>query len=86
MVQNYKTKRNTNHFKKKFCNFRPFNGFRVTHTRGRIDTIDCPDDQHLVARNMQRIGINKYKKKNRAASWLFAKETIAIQCDGGKNS
>jgi len=24
----------------------------VTYTRGRIDTIDCPDDEHLVARNM----------------------------------
>ena len=36
---------------------------RVTYTRGRIDTIDCPDDEHLVARNMKRIGINKCKKK-----------------------
>ena len=26
--------------------------FRVTYTRGRIDTIDSPDDEHLVARNM----------------------------------
>jgi len=26
--------------------------FRVTHTRGRIDTIDSPDDEHFVARNM----------------------------------
>ena len=25
---------------------------RVTYTRGRIDTIDCPEDEHLVARNM----------------------------------
>jgi len=24
----------------------------VTYTRGRIDTIDSPDDEHLVARNM----------------------------------
>ena len=37
---------------------------RVTYTRGRIDTIDSPDDKHLVARNMQRTVINKYKKKN----------------------
>jgi len=22
---------------------------RVTYTRGHIDTIDCPDDEHLVA-------------------------------------
>ena len=33
---------------------------RVTYTRGRIDTIDSPDDKHMVAWNMQRIGINKY--------------------------
>jgi len=25
---------------------------RVTYTRGRIDTIDSPDDEHLVARNV----------------------------------
>ena len=25
---------------------------RVTYTRGRIGTIDSPDDEHLVARNM----------------------------------
>jgi len=36
----------------------------VTYTRGRIDTIDSPDDQHLVARIMSRNGINKYKKNN----------------------
>jgi len=24
----------------------------VTYTRGRIYTIDSPDDEHLVARNM----------------------------------
>ena len=24
----------------------------VTYTKGRIDTIDSPDDEHLVARNM----------------------------------
>ena len=24
----------------------------VTYTRGRIDTVDSPDDEHLVARNM----------------------------------
>jgi len=37
----------------------------------RIDTIDSPDDEHLVARNMYRIGINKYKEKNCASSWTF---------------
>jgi len=26
--------------------------YRVTYTRGRIDTNDSPDDEHLVARNM----------------------------------
>jgi len=25
---------------------------RVTYTRGHIDTVDCLDDEHLVARNM----------------------------------
>ena len=35
----------------------------IRYTRGRIDTIDSPDDEHLIARNMQRIGINKYKEK-----------------------
>ena len=24
----------------------------VTYTRGRIDTVDFPDDEHLAARNM----------------------------------
>ena len=24
----------------------------VTYTRGRIDAVDSPDDEHLVARNM----------------------------------
>ena len=24
----------------------------VTYKVGRIDTIDCPDDEHFVARNM----------------------------------
>ena len=28
---------------------------RVTYTRGCIDTIDSPDDEHEVARNVQRI-------------------------------
>ena len=26
--------------------------YTVTYTRGRIDTVDSPDDEHLVARNM----------------------------------
>jgi len=46
----------------------------VTYTRGRIYTIDSPDDGHLVARNMYRIGINIYKKKNCASSWLVTKK------------
>jgi len=30
----------------------------VTYTRGCIDAIDSPDDEHEVARNMLRIEIN----------------------------
>jgi len=26
--------------------------FRVTYTTGHIDTVDSPDDKHLVAQNM----------------------------------
>ena len=36
---------------------------RVTYTRYRIDTIESPDDEHLNARNMQRIEINICKKE-----------------------
>jgi hypothetical protein len=36
---------------------------RVTYTRCRIDTIDSPDDEHVGARNMQRIEINIYEKE-----------------------
>jgi hypothetical protein len=35
----------------------------LTYTRVRTDTNDSPDDQQLVARNMYKIGINKYKAK-----------------------
>ena len=31
---------------------------RVTYTRCCIDTIDSPDDEYMVARNMYRIEIN----------------------------
>jgi len=48
----------------------------VTYTRGRIDSIDSPDDAHSVARNMYRIGINKYKKKNCASIWPFTKTVV----------
>jgi hypothetical protein len=34
---------------------------RVTYTRGHIDTINSPDDEYMVARNMYRSGINRYK-------------------------
>ena len=30
----------------------------VTYTRYRNDTVNSPDDWHMVARNMQRIEIN----------------------------
>jgi hypothetical protein len=36
---------------------------RVTHTRCCIDTINSPDDEHEVARNMLRIEINIQKKE-----------------------
>jgi hypothetical protein len=48
----------------------------LDRTRGRIDIVDSPDDEHLVARNMQRIGINKYKKMNYASGWLLTKTVI----------
>jgi len=52
-------------------------GLTPAYTRGRIDTIDSPDDdEHLVVRNMYRIGINKYKKNNCASSCLFTKIDI----------
>jgi hypothetical protein len=31
---------------------------RVTHTRCCIDTVDSPDDEHEIARNMKRIEMN----------------------------
>ena len=34
---------------------------QVTYTRGCIVTIDSPDDEHRVARNIQRIEINTQK-------------------------
>jgi len=34
--------------------------YRVTYTRCRNDTIYCPDDEHMAARNMLRIEINIY--------------------------
>jgi len=51
----------------------------VTHTRGRIDTIDSPgDDEHMVTRNMYRIGINKYKKNKSVSNWLFTRITTVL--------
>ena len=52
---------------------------RLTYTRGRIDTVDSPGDEHLVARNVSRIGINKYRKTNCASSWLFTKIILLIR-------
>ena len=34
---------------------------RVTYNRHRIDTVNSPDDGHMVARNMYRIEINIYE-------------------------
>jgi len=36
--------------------------FVVKCSRYRIDTVNSPDDGHMVARNMQRIEINTNKK------------------------
>jgi hypothetical protein len=36
---------------------------RVTYTRRCIDTIDSPNDEHEVARNMKRIEINIKEKR-----------------------
>ena len=46
--------------------------YRVTYTRCLIDTINSPDDGHMVARNMYRIEIN-IDEKSCASSWLFTK-------------
>ena len=53
--------------------YRDVTYIQVTYTGGCIYTFDCHGDERLVARNMRRIGINKYKKKNFASSWLFAR-------------
>ena len=45
------------------CRFGRISVPSVTYTRYRIDTIESPDDEHLNARNMQRIEINKYEKE-----------------------
>ena len=36
---------------------------RVTYARCHIDTLDSPDDGHMVARNMQSIEISIYGKE-----------------------
>jgi hypothetical protein len=36
--------------------------YRVTYTRCRINTINSPDDGHMVARNMWKIEINIHEK------------------------
>ena len=45
----------------------------------RIDTITFPDDGHMVARNMQRRGINKYIKENYAPSWIYLRDYTRMQ-------
>ena len=65
---------NTTHFKINLLILENSTVSRVTYISDRIDTIDCPDDEHFVARNMQRIGINKYKKKNCALKLVIYKE------------
>ena len=46
---------------------------RLTYNRGCIDTIDSPNDEYLVARNMYRIGINNYKKTELCVKLVFYK-------------
>ena len=41
----------------------------------RVDTIDCPDDEHLIARNMYRTGINNYKKIELCVKLFIYKKT-----------
>jgi len=48
---------------------------RVTYTRGSIDTIDPLGDGHFVARNIKRIGINKYKKKKPCVKLVIYKDS-----------
>ena len=36
---------------------------RIAYVKCRIDTIDSPDDEHMVARNMQSIEININRKE-----------------------
>jgi len=52
----------------------------------RIGTIDTPVDEHLVARIMQRIGINKYKINNCASCWLFTKNVINCKANKTQKS
>jgi len=59
----------------------------VTHTKCRIDSIDSPDDEHLFARNMWIIGINKYTKRIvRQVGHLQRLETIVICYEDEKKS
>ena len=53
---------------------------RMTYTRCCIVTIDSPDDEHKVARNIYRIEINVYKR-NCASSWLLIRiRTLLSYC------
>ena len=44
----------------------------MTYTRYRTDTVNSPDDGHMVARNMYRIEINIHEKFARQVG-LFTK-------------
>ena len=51
-----------------------------------LDTIDSPDDEHMVARNMQRTGINKYQKKSCGSNWLFTNKLVhEVYCSTTNN-
>ena len=50
---------------------------RVTHTGYRTDTVNSPDDGHIVVRNMYRIEINIDEKVVRQVG-LFTKITLTL--------
>jgi len=45
--------------------------YRVTYSRCRIDTINSPDDKHMVARNMYRIEIIICEKEFRVKLVIY---------------
>jgi hypothetical protein len=58
---------------------------KVTCNKSCIDTIDSPDNEHEVARNMQRIEINIYIKKELYVKLVIYQNTN-IRTRGGKDA